>query len=121
MLRKKSALFFVLIAMIFLAGVLLLRDLKSSKTKISSFDHAADYSWISGRIEHQDLEGGFWIIKYNEANDKFGGKFVLGNDPRLTNFQNGDIVKITGKISENQISIYQAGILYQLESIQKLK
>lgn len=83
--------------------------------------HAPDYSWIVGRLEYSQIEGGFWTIDYQDATDKFGGKFVLGRDLRLEGFADGDLVKIAGQIAQNQVSIYQAGTLYQIESIQKLK
>ena len=79
--------------------------------------HAPDYSWIVGRLEYSQIEGGFWVIRYENQTDKFGGKFVLGNDSRLANFKSGDLVKITGRISDEQVSFYQSGTLYDLESI----
>ena len=85
--------------------------------KDESYTHAPDYSWVTGQLQYQDIEGGFWTIDYQDATDKFGGKFVLGKDPRLASFKSGDYVKITGQISPNQVSIYQSGTLYNLEFI----
>lgn len=81
------------------------------------FDHAPDYSWVIGELEYNPIEGGFWQIRFGNESAPYGGKFVLGKDPKLANFQSGDLVKITGKISLNQVSIFQAGTLYDLESI----
>lgn len=81
------------------------------------FDHAPDYSWVIGELEYNPIEGGFWQIRFDKENDPYHGKFVLGNQPQLSRFRQGDLVKITGKISPNQISIYQSGTLYNLESI----
>ena len=89
--------------------------------KDESYTHAPDYSWVTGQLQYQDIEGGFWIIRFGSRDVPYNGQFVLGKDPRLQNFKDGDLVKITGEISDEQASIYQAGTLYQIETIQKLK
>ena len=94
---------------------------QKTTSKSQSFTHSADYSQLIGELIYSELEGGFWQIRYGEVNDRYGGKFVLGNEPRLANFKNGILVKITGYISEKQVSSYQAGTLYTIESIELLK
>ena len=89
--------------------------------KDESYTHAPDYSWVTGQLQYQDIEGGFWIIRFGSRDAPYNGQFVLGKDPRLQNFKDGDLVKITGKISQDQISIYQAGTTYTLQSIEFLK
>ena len=89
--------------------------------KDESYTHAPDYSWVTGQLQYQDIEGGFWIIRFGSRDASYNGQFVLGKDPRLQNFKDGDLVKITGQISQEQISIYQAGTIYTLQSIELLK
>lgn len=79
--------------------------------------HAPDYSWVIGELEYNPVEGGFWQIRFDKENGPYRGKFVLGNQSQLSRFRHGDLVKITGKISPSQVSVYQSGALYDLESI----
>ena len=79
--------------------------------------HAVDYSWVIGRLEYNPIEGGFWQIRFDKENDPYHGKFVLGRDPKLDQLKAGDLVKITGQISPNQVSFYQAGTIYEMESV----
>lgn len=118
-MTRRQILIFVLVIIGIFAASLIFTSQRNLFTKPAS--HAPDYSWIVGRLEYSQIEGGFWAIDYQDATDKFGGKFVLGRDLRLEGFAPGDLVKITGQIAQNQVSIYQAGTLYQIESIQKLK
>lgn len=101
--------------------VLLLVAFSISVTRFSPRDqpltHAPDYSWVIGRLEYNPIEGGFWQVRFGNQGDAYNGVFILGNDRKIEGFKNGDLVKITGKIAEEQISIYQAGTLYNLESI----
>ena len=115
MTRPRILIFVLVIISIFAASLILIN--RRNLLDKPAAGHAADYSWVIGRLEYSQIEGGFWAIDYQDVTDKFGGKFVLGKDPKLANFQTGDLVKITGKISQEQISIYQSGTLYDLESI----
>lgn len=109
---------FLLLLLILVA--LLLIAISISVYRFSSQEsstHAPDYSWVIGELEYNPIEGGFWQIRFGNESAPYGGKVVLGRDLRLANFKSGDLVKITGKISQDQVSIYQAGTLYDLESI----
>lgn len=115
MIDKRSSILFLAIILLVLV-VLLGFNQKSQSTP--SF--ASDFSWVVGRLEWNPLEGGFWEISFGKGSDPYGGKFVLGNDLRLTQFKTGDSIKITGKISKEQVSIYQAGTIYEITSIEKI-
>ncbi len=84
----------------------------------SGYGHAEDYSWLAGRLERVDLEGGFWQVRYAPADsaeakaDSHGGTLTLGNPPVLRGFEAGEWVKITGRLTD-RASIHQAGPLYQ--------
>ncbi|MBI2621163.1 MAG: hypothetical protein HYW63_00765 [Candidatus Levybacteria bacterium] len=110
----------VLVAIVIAFGASLIL-LNRQPPKDESYAHAPDYSWVTGQLQYQDIEGGFWIIRFGSRDAPYNGQFVLGKDSRLQNFKNGDLVKITGKISQDQISIYQAGTIYTLQSIEFLK
>lgn len=112
---SKKFLLFLLILLGFLLIAVLVSVNRFSPREAPTY--APDYSWVIGRIEYNSTEGGFWQIRFGKENDPYHGKFVLGNQPKLSSFGHDNLVKITGKISPNQISIYQSGTLYDLESI----
>lgn len=119
-MTRRQILIFVLVIIGIFAASLILINRRNLLDKPAAH-HAADYSWVVGRLDYSQIEGGFWIIRYENQTDQFGGKFVLGRDSKLEGFADGDLVKITGQIAQNQVSIYQAGTLYQIDSIQRLR
>lgn len=119
MFEKKFSLIFLLVAVLFLAVMVTV----STKLPVSqkSFDFAPDFSWVKGKLEFNPIEGGFWQIRFGEETAPYGGKFVLGQDPKLNQFQEGDLVLIKGQIAKEQISIYMAGWLYEIEEAKLLR
>src|SRR3989344_7294334 len=115
---KKFLLPLLILVVVLLISVLVSVNRFSSQEVLT---HAPDYSWVTGQLQYQDIEGGFWIIRFGSRDVPYNGQFVLGKDPRLQNFKDGDLVKITGEISDEQASIYQAGTIYTLQSIEFLK
>ena len=109
----------ILILILVIIGILATSLVFTSRGNLlkKPVSHASDYSWVIGELEYNPVEGGFWQIRFGKENDPYRGKFVLGEDPKLSRFRHGDLVKITGKISQDQVSIYQSGTLYNLESI----
>lgn len=118
MFSKKFLL--ALLLLFTILSIAILATIKFSSSKQAPA-YAPDYSWVIGELEYNPIEGGFWQIRFGKQDDSYNGKFVLGNRPEFSRFRHGDLVKITGRIAQNQVSIYQAGTLYQIESIQKLK
>ena len=89
-----------------------------------AFGHGSGYSWVAGELYYNELEGGFWGIRYiadpaAAAADPHGGRFVLGRDPRLRGFNAGDRVRLQGRISSGQASIFMAGTIYQFDEIRR--
>lgn len=117
-LTKKFLLFLLILLGFLLIAILVSVNRFSARQPLA---HAPDYSWVIGKLEYNPIEGGFWQIRFGKESDLYHGKFVLGNQPQLSSFRHGDLVKITGKISQDQVSIYQAGTLYDLESIDLYK
>lgn len=115
-MRNKTLILMGIMTVVLLAGLIFTKSSWFVHQKQFS-THAPDYSWVIGELEYNPTEGGFWQIRFGKENDSYHGKFVLGNHPKLSRFRHGDVVKITGKISEDQVSIFQAGTLYNLESI----
>jgi len=93
----------------------------SPSAAYQEYSHASDYSWVCGKLFWSEIEGGFWSVRYslNEKEDKYGGHFVLGLDPKLQGFRDGDMVLVKGVIS-TKASIWTAGTLYEISEIKKL-
>ncbi|WP_157369624.1 hypothetical protein [Zavarzinella formosa] len=63
------------------------------------FGHGTDYRWVAGVLDkHQ--RGGYWTLRYADfaADDVWGGKVRLIDDPRLATFRNGDYVYLEGDL-----------------------
>lgn len=61
--------------------------------------HGLNYRWVAGVLDkHQ--KGGYWTLRYADysADDVWGGKVRLIEDPRLANFKNGDVVYLEGEL-----------------------
>jgi hypothetical protein len=109
------------------ASLLLLTSLAFANDPPAGADrygHAPDYTWVKGELIRSDIEGGFWSVRYIPAGpeaekDPHGGRFVLGNPPQLKGFASGQFVKITGRIAEDQASIFMAGTLYDLATVER--
>lgn len=117
-MSRKKVLLVVLLAVAVI--VVIMSNLNSQAPSSRKLDYAQDFSWVQGRLELNPVEGGFWQIRFGSQNAPHDGKFVLGNDPKLYQFEDGDLVKITGEISPQQVSIFQAGTMYEIISIEKI-
>jgi len=75
-------------------------ELEPMKLKAGErFGHAADYKWVAGVLDRHQ-KGGFWTLRYADyaADDPWGGKVRLIDDPRLAAFRNGDQVYVEGEL-----------------------
>jgi hypothetical protein len=66
------------------------------------FDRAADYAWIQGEL---DLHyRGHKELRYCPASeeDAHGGKVRLVDDPRLAEYQPGDIIRVEGELVRDE-------------------
>jgi hypothetical protein len=62
------------------------------------YDYAADYSWLQGVLERANP--GQLSLRFckSAAEDKWGGRFVLGEDARLVQLRPGDVVRVDGEL-----------------------
>ena len=67
----------------------------------ATMDHAADYSWIQGRLEYSVVGGGVWKVRYASpsTDDEHGGSVVLDSDPSAQGCQPGDTVYVQGQVA----------------------
>lgn len=63
------------------------------------YGRAPDYRWLAGVMDRH-AKGGFWTLRYADAgaDDQWGGKVRLMEDPRLRDFRDGDLVYVEGEL-----------------------
>jgi hypothetical protein len=63
-----------------------------------TYGRAPDYSWLQGTLERHHK--GHWELRYCDLSvaDKWGGKVMLVNDPRLATYQDGAVVLVEGEM-----------------------
>jgi hypothetical protein len=77
------------------------------------FGHAPDYRWIAGVLDRH-TKGGYWTLRFADygADDEWGGKMRLLDDPRLNNFKDGDRVFIEGELLAPRAAASAEGTSY---------
>jgi len=84
------------------------------------YDHAPDYRWLRGRLEHSALDQR-WKLRYipiDGQTDDFGGSVVLVASNELRDFQRDEFVEVRGRILEREP---QTGFspTYEVDSIDR--
>ncbi len=67
----------------------------------ATFGHDADYRRLRGQLEYSQIDR-CWRLRYlpvGGQTDRYGGSVLLEETPRLSGFERGDFVEITGRIS----------------------
>lgn len=84
------------------------------------YGHAEDYTWLVGQLQRIHMPGGKWKLRYTpiDEEDRWGGSVVLAPDIRLTKFEDGENVYVEGEVLNPRASLYLAGPLYRIRTIQ---
>lgn len=88
----------------------------------SRFDHAPDYSWVSGQLQYNPIEGGCWSLKFSdkqENEDNYWGIFGLefGNPQVVNKLKDGSFITIKGKVKGAKFSMACPQYIYTVISI----
>lgn len=88
-----------------------------------TLDHAPDYAWLQGRLEHSALGGGVWKVRYApiSAEDEHGGSVILETPPDSSRFQPGDTVYIEGQIVSQQSRGAWSNPVYRVQRMNLLE
>lgn len=89
----------------------------------SPFANAPDHSWLRGQLEYSHVEGA-WKLRYapiDVENDPYGGSVVLGNDPRLRDYQEGDVIYVEGQPKPGRTGVFSSGPRYEIRQITLLE
>jgi len=72
------------------------------ETQAANYGHAADYSWLKGRLEYSASRKE-WKLRYlridGAQTDQYGGSVVLSSSNLLQSFQPGEYVTVQGRIA----------------------
>ncbi|MCS6851635.1 MAG: hypothetical protein NZ700_10765 [Gemmataceae bacterium] len=65
---------------------------------VGTYGHAPDYSWLQGELDRHYR--GTYYLRFCDPTvaHPLGGKVTLEDDPRLKNFQDGDIIQVEGAL-----------------------
>ena len=66
----------------------------------SDTSHAADFSWLVGKLVHREGTNGGWYVDYDDAGeaDPYGGQLDLEKSPKLGLVRAGDRVLLEGEV-----------------------
>ena len=73
---------------------------REPRAESNAADHAADFSWIVGRLEFLNMKGQ-WRVRYAafDADDKYGGVATLSGVDHLTEqLKDGMVVRLHGQL-----------------------
>ncbi len=66
-----------------------------------TYGHGSDYVWLQGVLDRHFLGHADLRFCDPSEDDECGGKVCLGDDPRLKQFQDGDVLFVEGELVEN--------------------
>lgn len=97
------------------------RQLEKPVSAYPKYGYSPDFSWIAGRIEYYDLEGGCYsIIFSNESSEtNYHGRLSIQPQSLVKEkgLKEGDFVVLKGKIGETKFSMACYPTNYEAEEI----
>jgi len=67
----------------------------------SLYGHAADYSWVRGKLEHSQIDGR-WKLRYipiDGQTDEYGGSVVVSDPAVLSGCERGEHLELRGEVA----------------------
>jgi hypothetical protein len=83
------------------------------------YGHAQDFSWVSGKLKYQPLEGGCWTILFSESPetaDVYHGILAIEN-AKEHNLKDEGFVVLVGKVSGEKFSMACPPNLYSVKNV----
>ncbi len=90
---------------------------------VKPYQHAKDFSWVSGQLHYEGVEGETWVVIY-EAENQSKLLLVKENGELFqppAGLKDGDMVKVFGAIKPVEVSITMMGQQYIVKSIKSIK
>jgi hypothetical protein len=85
------------------------------------FDHADDYTWLTGRLEYLYVRS-VWRIRYAgcDEDDRFGGSLVLTASFPVKEFKDGQLIHVEGQVLDAETHDQDRRPLYEVHAVQIL-
>ncbi len=91
-----------------------------SREYLPRVGHDADYRHITGQLAYVHADKGLWVVRYApvDREDRYGGSVVLSPVVNMDNYQDGDLVTISGEIlNEGRATRYLGGPAYRTQAM----
>lgn len=84
--------------------------------------HGDNFEWVIGNLQKMHTPDREWQLRFAPIDElaPYGGSLVLVNDSRMDPFQDGDLVRVEGRILRERASMYASGPLYRVLKIELL-
>jgi hypothetical protein len=91
--------------------------IEMSAKELEKVGHDKDYAWITGKLAR--VAGGRWVVHYAGPYevDRYEGCVMLAPRADLTNFHEGDLVCVVGKVLPTRAPQPQAGAVYEASEV----
>lgn len=114
--------FWIILIIAALVLIATMQKLKTFTNTYPKYGHASDYSWVAGKIEHYNLEGGCLYIMFSEKennNDNYYGLLTINPQElaRKKGLKQDDLVVLKGKLGKLKFSMSCPPQLYETEEI----
>ena len=93
--------------------------LRQNNKSYPKYGHSQDFSWVSGRLKYESLEGGCWTILFSETPetaDIYNGILALRNAGSYE-LKDEEFVVIEGKVIGSKFSMNCPPNIYQITNI----
>jgi len=87
----------------------------------SRYGHAADYSWVRGKLEHSQIDGR-WKLRYipiDGQTDEYGGSVVVSDPAVLSGCERGEHLELRGEVAGSDAEDGFAP-LYEVAEVERL-
>lgn len=95
----------------------------TSSSPIKPYEHAKDFSWVSGQLHYAGVEGQTWTLTYDPKENK--KLLLLQEDGKpyapTADIKDGQTVVVRGTLKPAEMGIYMMGESYIVKSIRVLK
>lgn len=91
----------------------------SDRRREPSVGHTANYGKLTGQLSFVHADGGLWVLRYAPLSqeDANGGSVILARDRSMSNYKEGDLVTVEGRVISEKGSPRLGGPLYQIQTI----
>jgi hypothetical protein len=83
--------------------------------------HDEEYHNVTGRLELQPANGGTWVVRYGNRDDRYRGVLALSTVEDMNQFHAGDLVYVQGEILDARPAAGVGLPIFRAQSIVKVE